>query len=97
MARHVETLIRRVIENIRNHPDGDLSRDALAEVAAKSRFPWHRVFRALTGETAAQAVRRIRLDIAEIRLVCEIDPVARIARAVGHDDASTFTRACIDA
>ncbi len=36
--------ISRVIDYIYSNPSADLSLDALADVAAKSRFHWHRVF-----------------------------------------------------
>ncbi|MEM9127216.1 MAG: AraC family transcriptional regulator, partial [Pseudomonadota bacterium] len=61
MATSYEDRVLRVLAYIHENPAGDLSLDALADVAAMSRFHWHRVFRALTGETCAQAVRRIRL------------------------------------
>jgi AraC family transcriptional regulator len=50
-----------VIDHIHANPAGDLSLDALADVAALSRFHFHRVFHAMTGETAADAVRRVRM------------------------------------
>ncbi|BBU54628.1 hypothetical protein KU6B_08930 [Mameliella alba] len=67
MTRHdhpaatYEARIRRVTRYIVDTPDGDLSLDALADVAAMSRFHFHRVYAAMTGETVAQAVRRLRL------------------------------------
>ena len=87
-----ERRILRVLDHIHDHPAGDLSLDALADVAALSRFHWHRLFRALTGETAAQAVRRIRLHRASVALVQTATPVADVARQVGHD--STDSSAC---
>ncbi len=59
-----EQRVLRVLQYIHDHPSEDLSLDALADIAATSRFHWHRVFQALTGETCAQAVRRIRLSLA---------------------------------
>lgn len=38
MDGRYEDRIRRVLQHIHDHPDGDLSLDALAEVAAMSRF-----------------------------------------------------------
>jgi len=68
-----------VLDHIHDNPAGDLSLDALADVAAMSRFHWHRVFHAMTGETAAQAVRRIRLHRAAVLLVQSELPLADIA------------------
>lgn len=56
-----ENRIRRVLTHSHDHPDGDLSLDALADVAAMSRFHWHRLYHGMTGETCAQTVRRVRL------------------------------------
>ncbi|MGB1033790.1 MAG: AraC family transcriptional regulator [Primorskyibacter sp.] len=91
-ARGYERRLRRVLQYIHDHPDGDLSLDALAEVAAMSRFHWHRVFRAMTGETCAQAVRRVRAYRASVWL-CSTDwSVAEIARRAGYDNAQSFAR-----
>ena len=76
MAASYEDRVLRVLAYIHDYPDGDLSLDALSEVAAMSRFHWHRVFRAITGETCAQAVRRIRLHRAASWLVMTEKPVA---------------------
>ncbi len=97
MATSYEDRILRVLTYIHDHPDGDLSLDALADVAAMSRFHWHRVFRALTGETCAQAVRRIRLHRAAFQLVRSENPVSDIAQAVGYPNPNSFIRAFTEA
>ncbi|MEW2918220.1 AraC family transcriptional regulator [Ruegeria sp. ANG10] len=93
MANSYEDRILRVLAYIHDHPAGDLSLDALADVAAMSRFHWHRVFRALTGETCAQAVRRLRLHRAACWLVQSDRSVAEIASAVGYPNLNSFVRA----
>ncbi|CUH88190.1 Methylphosphotriester-DNA--protein-cysteine S-methyltransferase [Phaeobacter sp. CECT 5382] len=93
MSIAYEDRILRVLDYIHDNPDGDLSLDQLADVAAMSRFHWHRVFRAITGETCAQAVRRIRLHRAASALVMTQTPVDRIAQAVGYPNAGSFSRA----
>jgi AraC family transcriptional regulator len=97
MTTPTERRILRVLDHIHDHPAGDLSLDALADVAALSRFHWHRLFRAVTGETAAQAVRRIRLHTASVALVQTALPVEQVARSVGYDNADSFARAFRDA
>lgn len=88
-----EKRMLRVLQYIYENPDGDLSLDKLADVAAMSRFHWHRVFLALTGETCAQAVRRIRLH-KSANLLCRGDlPVAEIAKAIGYPNSQSFIRA----
>jgi AraC family transcriptional regulator len=92
MPGSYERRIARVIAHIKDHPDEDLSLDRLAEIAAMSRFHWHRVFRAMTGETLADAVRRIRMQQAAA-LVAQGEPVADIARRVGYQTTRSFARA----
>lgn len=86
-----EDRLLRVLTYIHDHPDGDLSLDQLADVAAMSRFHWHRVFHAVTGETCAQVVRRMRLHRAAGRLVREDTPVDQIARDCGYPNPRSFT------
>lgn len=69
-----------------------LSLDALADVAALSRFHFSRVFRGLTGEGVADAVRRIRLNRAALLVVATRDPMAAIAARVGFGHPDTFER-----
>ena len=93
MTRHHEARLNRVLDYIHDNPTGDLSLDRLAEVAALSRFHFHRLWRAMTLETAAQTVRRMRLHRAAVALVAGKAPVARIAAEVGYPDADSFSRA----
>lgn len=87
-----EARLRRVLHHIYDNPAGDLSLDALADVAALSRFHWHRVFVAMTGETCAQAVRRIRAHRAAHWLIQTDWPIALIAARSGHQNAQSFAR-----
>lgn len=84
------------MEYIHDNPAGDLSLDALAEIGTTSRFHWHRVFQALTGETCAQAVRRIRLSLAAKWLISSDSVVADVAARVGYPNIQSFNRAFND-
>lgn len=92
-----EGRILRVLNYIHDNPGGDLSLDQLADVAAMSRFHWHRVFRALTGETCAQTVRRMRLHRAATALVQSRARVDEIAASVGYPNPVSFARAFAEA
>lgn len=92
MANPYEKRLLRVLDHIHDNPAGDLSLDALADVAAMSRFHWHRVFHAMTGETLAQAVRRVRMHRAACWLVQTDLPVAEIGRRVAYPNVQSFTR-----
>lgn len=85
--------IDRVMEAIRADPASDRSLDALADIACLSRFHFARVFRAMTGETPAEAVRRTRLNHAALLLVVTAAPVEEIARQCGFGHPDSFHRA----
>lgn len=91
--RRYEARLLRVLAYIHDNLDGDLSLDTLADVAAMSRFHWHRVFRAMTGETLADAIRRIRLLRAANALVLEDAPIHQIAKRFGYPNRASFSRA----
>ncbi|MCF6234033.1 MAG: AraC family transcriptional regulator [Rhodobacteraceae bacterium] len=93
MPATYEDRILRVLSYIHDNPGGDLSLDRLADEAAMSRFHWHRVFRAMTGETCAQAVRRIRLHRAAILLVQSDTPLEHVAAQCGYPNPASFARA----
>lgn len=91
-----EARLLRVIAYIHDNPAGDLSLDALADVAAMSRFHWHRLYRAMTGETCAHAVKRLRMHRAAALLVETGKPVAEIGAIVAYPDPASFARAFSD-
>jgi len=95
MAQDYERRLARVIDHIHDNPGGDLSLDALADVAALSRFHFHRVFQAMTGMTAATLVRRMRLHRAAVALVQGETPEAT-ARACGFPSRAALSRAFAD-
>jgi len=88
-----EKRLMRVLRYVHDNPAGDLSLDRLADEAAMSRFHWHRIFHAMTGETCAQAVRRVRLHKAACLLLLEERAPEEISRAVGYDNPRSFGRA----
>lgn len=86
--------INRVLDYVADHLDGDLTVDALARVAAFSPFHFHRIFRAMVGETVHQHVNRVRLERAASLL--RAAPRARatdVALAVGFAGISELSRA----
>ncbi|SDF57225.1 transcriptional regulator, AraC family [Celeribacter baekdonensis] len=96
MAQDYDHRLLRVLTYIEANLEGDLSLDQLAEVAALSRFHFHRVFRAMTGETVAQAVRRVRLRAAAAELLRGGEPIEAIAARHGYPNLSSFSRAFRD-
>ncbi|WP_299685669.1 AraC family transcriptional regulator [uncultured Tateyamaria sp.] len=92
MTARYEDRIRRVLRYIHDNPAGDLSLDTLSDVAALSRFHWHRIFHAMTGETCADAVRRVRAHRASFWLAQTDASLDRIARQVGYSNTQSFER-----
>ena len=60
--------INRVIDYVEANIDQDLSLASLAKVANFSQFHFHRIFRAMVGETLNGFSQRIRLEKAAARL-----------------------------
>lgn len=88
-----EARIERVIAYIHDHMDEPLDLDRLAEVACLSRFHWHRIYRAVSGETVAQTLKRVRLSRAGFDLSRTDMPLAEIAKRSGYPNVRSFTRA----
>jgi AraC family transcriptional regulator len=89
-----EKRINRVIDHIRDHLAEDLTLSQLARVAAFSPFHFHRIFRAVTGETLFAFVLRLRLERAALALVHRRDQsVLAVALDSGFSSAATFARA----
>ena len=61
--------INRVIDYIEKHLDTELTLDTLAGVANFSSFHFHRIFRAIVGETLNAYIRRLRVEKAVSQLV----------------------------
>lgn len=67
--------------------------EELAAVAAFSPCHFHRVYRAVAGETPAETQLRARMSRAALALLQTTQPIARIARRAGYGSAAAFTRA----
>ena len=88
-----EDRLNRVLSYIYENLEEDLNLDKLADVACMSRYHWHRVFRAMTGETLSEVVRRLRLHKAANALVESDVPVRAVAEQVGYKNLASFSRA----
>jgi len=86
--------IERVVDHIYAYCEEDLSLDRLADVAAFSRFHFHRVFSGVLGETVSEFIKRVRLQKAASCLSDNPDrSVTRIALDSGFTSPSVFARA----
>ena len=87
--------IHRATDHMRANLDQPLNLSALAQVAHLS--PWHfqRLYRQVTGESPAEALRRLRLETAAMRLAVAPtrSTVLAVAYEVGFDSPEVFCRA----
>jgi AraC family transcriptional regulator len=87
-----ENRLRRVSDYIHDHLDEDLDMDRLAEIACMSSYHWHRIYRAIHGETLAATVKRLRLHRAAGDIVRSDPAVSDIARRSGYPNIQSFNR-----
>ena len=86
--------INRVVDYIEANLDDDHSLEKLAQVAYFSPFHFHRIFKALTGETINNYVKRIRLQRAGSMLITDFQrPVSEVASLCGFNRSAVFCRA----
>ena len=86
--------LNRVINHIGEHLDEPLTLPELADIAAFSPYHFHRIFKAMMGETLGGFVWRLRLEKAANLLLWQ--PTVRvtdIALACGFSSPSNFSRA----
>ena len=86
------TRINRVLAHICAHLDAELDTQELARIAHLSPFHFHRVFRAMTGETIGGLVRRLRLERAS-QALRRGAPLIEIALDAGYGSPEAFSRA----
>ncbi|MEW6366391.1 MAG: AraC family transcriptional regulator [Acidobacteriota bacterium] len=86
--------INRVVDHIEAHLDKRLSLQSLASVANFSVFHFHRIFRAIVGETLNQFVQRVRVEKAASRLIHNPRiSITQIALGCGFSGSAAFARA----
>jgi AraC family transcriptional regulator len=85
--------LRRVTAYIHEHLEEDIDLNRLAEIACLSPCHWHRIYRAIRGETIAATVKRLRLHHAAGRLANSAMDLEHIARRAGYGSVHAFSRA----
>lgn len=85
--------VNRAIDHITRNLAEPLQLEDVARVAAFSPFHFHRIFRALVGETLAAFIKRVRLERAVYLLAHRKDAsLTEIALACGFSSSSDFSR-----
>ncbi|MBC2804048.1 AraC family transcriptional regulator [Rhizobium ruizarguesonis] len=87
-----ENRLRRVSAYIHDHLDEELDMERLAEIACMSSYHWHRIYRAIYGETLAATVKRLRLHHAAGEIVRTELAVSEIAKRSGYPNLQSFNR-----
>ncbi|WP_148449835.1 AraC family transcriptional regulator [Gorillibacterium timonense] len=86
--------INRVMDYIEMHLPDALSLEELAEVAGFSKYHFHRMFHAYTGETLFDYIQRLRLEkSASLLLLNPGLTVTEVALEYGFSSSSVFARA----
>ncbi|WP_448097995.1 AraC family transcriptional regulator [Luteibacter yeojuensis] len=85
---------RRVLDHIDNHLDSDLALEALAELAAYSRFHFHRRFAALTGMAVHRYVQLSRFKRAAWQAAFRPGvSLTQVGLDAGYESPEAFSRA----
>jgi AraC family transcriptional regulator len=86
--------INRVVDYVDANLNEEHSLNTLSSIAHFSPFHFHRIFKALTGETIHTYVKRMRLQRAGSMLITDYDrPVSDIALCCGFNSPEVFCRA----
>ncbi|PTX94524.1 AraC family transcriptional regulator [Opitutus sp. ER46] len=85
--------LNRVLLYIEQHRAEKLTLERLATVACLSPFHFHRIFRAMVGESTGRYVQRIRLETAAVNLQTTSRTVLEIALDAGYESTAAFSRA----
>lgn len=90
--REYTARVNRVIDFVELNYGKELSVESLATIANFSKFHFHRVFKAVTGETLSGFVQRIRLERAATMLTTTEAPITAVALDCGFSSPATFAR-----
>lgn len=86
--------INLAINHVANNPLRSHTIEQLAEVSHYSKYHFHRIFRALSGESVQEMVSRVRLESAAATLIYKSNrPITRIAIDHGFSSGANFTKA----
>lgn len=94
LRREYVSRINRVMDYVNDNLAGDLTLERLAREACFSPFHFHRLFRAMVGETLSDFIRRVRLERAASTLVNNpLKAITAVALDCGFSGSAAFCRA----
>lgn len=94
MNKEYRKRIRVALDYISRNADQDLTLDMIAEKANFSKYHFHRIFKAVTGETIYAHIRRLRLENAANRILADSgESITTIAFNCGFGSSQHFATA----
>ena len=93
METRYETMVRATVAELQRRLDDPPGFRELADRAHLSAYHFHRIFRAMVGESPREFVRRLRLERSAHRLVRTKSPIGDIAVEAGYDSQQAFAKA----
>jgi AraC family transcriptional regulator, arabinose operon regulatory protein len=90
--RSVPADLAELLSRIEAHPEQDLTVEALAQLAGRSRSRFAAWFKTAVDETPADYVQRLRIRVAATRLGAADESIEEIATATGFANRHHFTR-----
>jgi AraC family transcriptional regulator len=92
--REYVSRINRVIDYIKNNITEDLSLEQLSNIAAFSKYYFHRIFKSISGENLNSYVNRIRIEKSAYFLIHHPEtPITSIAYDSGFSSPAVYSRA----
>ncbi len=91
-AQRLDPVLRWLVE----HPELEPDLYHLADLACLSPFHFHRVYRAMVGETVAATMQRVRMQRASRDLSNSDVSLRQVAKRAGYDSPAAFSRAFSD-
>lgn len=85
--------LNRVVDYLYAHLESDINHEDLAAVACLSPYHWHRIYKAMRGETVSATLKRLRLDRAADRLANSDLAIGEIGERAGYGTQESFSRA----
>lgn len=85
--------MNKAVEYIEQNLNSALTLEDVAKIACCSKYHFHRVFFSSFNVTFGEYVRRRRLTLAAVDLVCEDHKIVDVAIKYGYDSPNAFTRA----
>lgn len=90
---HYAQRMEPVLRWLASHPHCDPDLYQLADLACMSPYHFHRIYRAMLGETVNASVQRIRMHQAAVALAGSQEAVHEVASRAGYESSAAFNRA----